>query len=245
MNNPLSYLQGDSQGPKRDLIARYYYQVAQGDPNSSPVAFAVLLDACAEQLAKVPEELRQATADFKTVVAEGQELERRLIGRMEHSNGGLIIALKDETRRAHDALREIVILANTTMDRAEKMAKAMQPVITMTEQVTADLRILKSDLRVQQDSVAQVAQATGTIKAIHEATQEFVKHLVKQARFNWVTIGFMAGIAFNGIANQLQVPPWVPWVALALGTGLIQWLARRSWDFIRKQAEKLSSTAKP
>ena len=51
----LTFLQGDSTGAKRDMIARYYYEVAQGDPRSGPVAFAVLLDACAEQFAKTPQ----------------------------------------------------------------------------------------------------------------------------------------------------------------------------------------------
>jgi hypothetical protein len=44
----LTYLQGDSRGPKRDLIARCYYEVAQGDPKSGPVVFAVLSNAAAE-----------------------------------------------------------------------------------------------------------------------------------------------------------------------------------------------------
>ena len=62
MSDPvLTYLQGDSQGVKRDMIARYYYEVAQGDPKSGPVAFAVLLDACVEQFAKTPKELADAT----------------------------------------------------------------------------------------------------------------------------------------------------------------------------------------
>ena len=39
----LTYLQGDSQGARRDLIAHCYYDAAQGDPKSGPVVFAVLL----------------------------------------------------------------------------------------------------------------------------------------------------------------------------------------------------------
>jgi len=106
MSDPvLTYLQGDSQGAKRDMIAQYYYEVAQGDPKSGPVAFAVLLNACAEQFAKTPKELADATTRFDRVVAEAREFERKLMDRVEKSNASVIAAFKDETARANLALQ--------------------------------------------------------------------------------------------------------------------------------------------
>ena len=96
MSDPvLTYIQGDSTGAKRDIIARCYYEVAQGDPKSGPVAFAVLLDACAEQFAKTPKELADATTRFDRVVAEAREFERKLMDRVEKSNASVIAAFKD------------------------------------------------------------------------------------------------------------------------------------------------------
>jgi hypothetical protein len=92
----LTYLQGDSQGARRDLIAHCYYDAAQGDPKSGPVVFAVLLDACAEQFAKTPQELVKATADFQQVVTKVTDLERRMIERTDQNNAAVVAEFKDD-----------------------------------------------------------------------------------------------------------------------------------------------------
>jgi hypothetical protein len=81
----LTYLQGKSTGARRDLIARCYYEVVQGDPKSAPVAFAVLLDACAEQFATTPNELRGLTSDFMAAVNAARQLEHRVIERQKRT----------------------------------------------------------------------------------------------------------------------------------------------------------------
>src|ERR1017187_8166661 len=96
----LTYLQGDSQGARRDLIAHCYYDAAQGDPKSGPVVYAVLLDACAESFAKTPQELREANEYFRLLLGEARDFERKLRDRVETSNASVILSFKDETRRA-------------------------------------------------------------------------------------------------------------------------------------------------
>ena len=135
----LTYLQGDSHGRKRDLIARCYYEVAQGDPKSGPVVFAVLLDAAAEQFAKTPQELLGVITEFRKLLAEGREMEARIRERVELSNYGVVAEFKDETRRASTALRETVDQTNRMGEKAARIAREMEPVIATVKQIARDL----------------------------------------------------------------------------------------------------------
>ena len=103
----LTYLQGDSTGAKRDMIALCYYELAQGDPKSGPVRFAVLLTACAEQVARLPGELHQTNGEFKKLLAEGREIDLALgadlfqerVGHLDE-NAGAITGVHLATARA-------------------------------------------------------------------------------------------------------------------------------------------------
>jgi hypothetical protein len=125
----LTYLQGESTGAKRDLIARCYYEVAQGDPKSAPVAYAVLLDACAEVFAKTPNILRGLTSDFMSAVTNARQLEQRVIERQEKNHANVIAEFKDETARASLTLRETALEAKATVVQAERLHGEMKPVI--------------------------------------------------------------------------------------------------------------------
>jgi hypothetical protein len=158
----LTYLQGDSQGARRDLIAHCYYDAAQGDPKSGPVVFAVLLDACAEQFAKTPQELVKATADFQQVVTKATDLERRMIERTDRNNAAVVAEFKDETRRANDTLREIVGLGNITIDRGKRIDQQLKPIATHLERIGVDLYLLKDDLKDNRESARRTAEAADT-----------------------------------------------------------------------------------
>ena len=121
----LTYLQGDSRGPKRDLIARCYYEVAQGDPKSGPVVFAVLSNAAAEQFAKTPEELREANECLRLLLGEARDFEKKLRDRVETSNATVILSFKDETRRAREAWQETINQAEYVRERARLLADDM------------------------------------------------------------------------------------------------------------------------
>ena len=117
------------------MIAQCYYEVAQGDPKSGPVAFAVLLDACAEQFAKTPKELAMPPPDFDWVLAEAREFERKLMDRVEKSNASVIAAFKDETARANLALQVTVLDAKATVVKAQQIQEGMNPVIATTKEI--------------------------------------------------------------------------------------------------------------
>jgi len=239
----LTYLQGDSQGARRDLIAHCYYDAAQGDPKSGPVVFAVLLDACAEQFAKTPQELVKATADFQQVVTKATDWERRMIERTDQNNAAVVAEFKDETRRANDTLREIVGLGNITIDRGKKIDQQLKPIATHLERIGVDLYLLKDDLKENRESARRTAEAADKIQTIHQENQALVKRLGKESRANWITVGLLAGICLSAVFTLL--PWWGGSLAFVAAIGLVQWLSRQSWDFVRRWIEnRKSSSAK-
>ena len=239
----LTYLQGDSQGARRDLIAHCYYDAAQGDPKSGPVVFAVLLDACAEQFAKTPQELVKATADFQQVVTKATDLERRMIERTDQNNAAVVAEFKDETRRANDALREIVGLGNITIDRGKRIDQQLKPIATHLERIGVDLYLLKDDLKDNRESARRTAEAADKIQTLHQENQALVKRLGKESRANWITVGLLAGICLSAVFTLL--PWWGGSLAFVAAIGLVQWLSRQSWDFVRRWIEnRKSSSAK-
>jgi hypothetical protein len=231
----LTYLQGDSQGARRDLIAHCYYDAAQGDPKSGPVVFAVLLDACAEQFAKTPQELVKATADFQQVVTKATDLERRMIERTDQNNAAVVAEFKDETRRANDTLREIVGLGNITIDRGKRIDQQLKPIATHLERIGVDLYLLKDDLKDNRESARRTAEAADKIQTLHQENQALVKRLGKESRANWITVGLLAGICLSAVFTLL--PWWGGSLSFVAAIGLVQWLSRQSWDFVRRWIE--------
>ncbi len=237
----LTYLQGDSQGAKRDMIARFYYEVAQGDPKSGTVAFGVLLKAGAEQFAQTPVELREATEYFRLLLGQAREFARKMLDRVEASNATVILSFKDETRRAREAWQETINQAGYVRERATQAAQDMEAVADSAKQIAGDFRTLKGDLKLHHESTKAIAEGVADVKTIHQDNQELVKYFVKQARFNWLTIGFLGGIIFDSIASEVPAPHWMPLAVFGLGAGLLQWLFRHSWNFLKKKTE----TTKP
>jgi len=237
----LTYLQGDSQGARRDLIAHCYYDAAQGDPKSGPVVFAVLLDACAEQFAKTPQELVRATADFQQMVTKATDLERRMIERTDRNNAAVVAEFKDETRRANDTLREIVGLGNITIDRGKRIDQQLKPIATHLERIAVDLYLLKDDLKDNRESARRTAEAADKIQTLHQENQALVKRLGKESRANWITVGLLAGICLSAVFTQL--PWWGGSLSFVAAIGLVQWLSRQSWDFVRRWIENWKASS--
>jgi len=236
-------LQGDSHGRKRDLITRCYYEVAQGDPKSGPVVFAVLLDAAAEQFARTPQELLGVVTEFRKLLAEGREMEARIRERVELSNFGVVAEFKDETRRASDTLREIVILGNGIIDRAKRIDEKLKPVVANLERIGVDLCLLKDDLKENRESAKRMAEEAAEMRALNQENQAFMRHQGKEARANWITTGFFGGILMAAVSFHL--PWWKGIMLLVAAVVLIQWLSRQSWDFVRRWIEnRKSSSAK-
>jgi len=226
----LTYLQGDSHGRKRDLIARCYYEVAQGDPKSGPVVFAVLLDAAAEQFVKTPQELLGVVTEFRKLLAEGREMEARIRERVELSNAGVIAAFRDETHHASTALRETFQYAKDAGESAEKTAQELRPVIVETRKLADDVTLLRRDLQIHDGSHLQMVECASRIEAAEENIQHTVMHSTKESRANWVTLGLLVGIFLSALFSQL--PWWGALLAFVGIIGLLQWLSRQTWDFV-------------
>ena len=242
----LTYLQGDSQGARRDLIAHCYYDAAQGDPKSGPVVFAVLLDAAAEQFAKTPQELLGVVTEFRKLLAEGREMEARIRERVELSNAGVIAAFRDEAHRATSALRETFQYAKDAGESAKKTVQELRPVIVEVRKLADDVTLLRRDLKIHDESHRQMVECANRIEAAEEKIQYTVMGSTKESRANWITLGLMVGIFLSAMFSQL--PWWGALLAFVGIIGLLQWLSRQSWDFVRRWIENRkvsSSESKP
>jgi hypothetical protein len=226
----LTYLQGDSHGRKRDLITRCYYEVAQGDPKSGPVVFAVLLDAAAEQFAKTPQELLGVITEFRKLLAEGREMEARIRERVELSNFGVVAEFKDETRRASDTLREIFGYAKDAGESAKETAMELRPVIVEVRKLADDVTLLRQELKIHDESHRQMVECANKIEAAEENIQQTALRSTKESRANWITLGLMVGIFLSALFSQL--PWWGALIVFAVTIGLLQWLSRQTWDFV-------------
>jgi hypothetical protein len=235
----LSYLQGDSTGARRDLIARCYYEVAQGDPKSAPVAFAVLLDACAEQFAKTPNILRGLTSDFLSAVNTARHLERNVIERQEKGFANVIAAFKDENARASLTLRETALEARSTVVQADRLHGEMKPVIARTEEIGKDLVLLRDDLRRFDTSVQRVEKMAGGIHETHLSALELVKLLTKEIRANWATIGFCLGVVSEYVLAISTIPNSYSCILFVVGVVVIQGLFRWNWTFVQTSTKKI------
>jgi hypothetical protein len=218
---------------QRDLVTRAFYKFAEGDPDSAPVNEAILLTACARRVSQAPQELREANADFRKLLAEGREMEARIRERVELSNFGVVSEFKDETRRASTALRETVEQMNRMGEKAARIAREMEPVIDTVKQIARDLPPVADDLKQHLESAKEIAVEVGLL---HKENQAFRKQFGKEARANWITTGFLAGILMAAMSFHM---PWWEGVTVLVGAiGLLQWLSRQSWKFAQRLWEK-------
>jgi hypothetical protein len=56
--------------------------------------------------------------------------------------------------------------------------------------------------------------------------------LGKESSANWITVGLLAGICLSAVFTLL--PWWGGSLAFVAAIGLVQWLSRQSWDFVRR-----------
>ena len=245
-NDLLDFLTDGLHGKQRDAVTQAFYEYASGDPKSAPVGMAVLLTACARRMSQAPEELRAASVDFKKLLAEGREMEARIRERVELSNAGVIAEFRDETRRASSALRETFQYAKDAGESAKKTAQELRPVIVEVRKLADDVTLLRRDLKIHDESHRQMVECANTIEVSVENVQQTVIHSTKESRANWITLGLMVGIFLSALFSQL--PWWGALLAFAGIIGLLQWLSRQSWDFVRRWIENRkasSSQSKP
>ena len=240
-NDLLDFLTDGLHGKQRDAVTQAFYEYASGDPKSAPVGMAVLLTACARRMSQAPEELRAASVDFKKLLAEGREMEARIRERVELSNAGVIAEFRDETRRASSALRETFQYAKDAGESAKKTVQELRPVIVEVRKLADDVTLLRQDLKIHDGSHLQMVECANRIEAAEERIQHTVMRSTKESRANWITLGLMVGIFLSAMFSQL--PWWGALLAFVGIIGLLQWLSRQSWDFVRWWIENRKSSS--
>jgi hypothetical protein len=236
----LNFLVEGLIAPQRDLVTRAFYKFAEGDPDSAPVNEAILLTACARRVSQAPKELREAIADFRKLLAEGREMEARIRERVELSNFGVVAEFKDETRRASNIFQEVASLSDGIIDQAKKIEEKLKPVTTHLERIGDDLYALKDDLKENRESSRRMVEEAEKMQRLHLENQAFMRSQGKEARANWITTGFLAGILMAAVSFHL--PWWEGLTLLAGAIGIIQWLSRQSWTFVQRFWKKGTPT---
>jgi hypothetical protein len=240
----LNFIVDGLPGKQRDLVVRSFYALGQGNPDSSPVQMTVMFTACTRKIAQIPTEIRGANVESRKQLAEARELERQVIQRVDMSNSMVISAFRDEAVRTKEALRESVIQADRTKYQAEQMAKEMKPAIAATKEIGRDLTQLRDDLRKFDSSFHRMEKMIADTQSSHVINSDLFKHLTKEIRANWTTIGLGFGMVLEYALIESQSPPWSGFVFFALVVGLVQWLLRWDWRHVRTLAEKFLPAAK-
>jgi hypothetical protein len=233
----LTFLQGESRGPKRDMIARCYYEVAQGDPKSGPVAYAVLLDACAECFATVPKEMREANEYFRLLLGQAREFESKLLARIQEHNERLMAEFKEEVAQTTTSLRAAKDIHQDIAGRSRETVSAIREVNEQVRSLSGDLYSLKLELQRYKGCTEQTAETAKGIAQTHEVTKQIVKDVTDTASIHWMSIGVGIGFILALIAVKF---PWLGLSLLALAIGFLQWMARELWHSVQKQATKIN-----
>jgi hypothetical protein len=176
-----------------------------------------------------------------SAVNTARQLERNVIERQEKGFANVIAAFKDETARASLTLRETALEARSTVVQADRLHGEMKPVIARTEEIGKDLILLRDDLRRFDTSVQRSEKTVEDVKEIHATTLAIVKHLTKEVRANWTTIGLGFGMALEyALAEALQPAPfYAHFVLFAVLASIIQGLLRRDWRYMRTLVKKI------
>ena len=240
MNEPddlLGFLVEGLIAPQRDLVTRAFYQRVQGDPNSGPVNEAVLLTAFSRRVAIAPRELREANVEFSKLLVGDREMEARIRERVELSNAGVVASFKDEATRATSYLRASAQNNELIVSEGRQIADLMRKLLAQGELLFAELREIKTELKLNRESNQKTAQATENNKAISLTIKEIVTHLADASSIYWMTIGVVIGAILASTAILFSW--WVASILLALALGLLQAMARTSWKFVREKAETI------
>jgi hypothetical protein len=240
-NALLDFLTEGLHGKQRDAVTRAFYEYASGDTQSAPVGMAVLLTACARRMSQAPEELLSVITDFRKLLVEGREMEARIRERVELSNAGVIAAFRDEAHRATSALRETFQHAKDAGESAKKTAQELRPVIVEVRKLADDVTLLRRDLKIHDESHRQMVECANTIEVSVQNVQQAVMRSTKESRANWISLGLLVGIFLSALFSQL--PWWGALLAFAGVIGLLQWLSRQSWDFVRRWIENRRSSS--
>ncbi len=245
----LNFLTDGLPSKEGSLVVQAYFEVGSGVPNSAPVSAAILLAACTRKMAGIPSAMSELVKEFCVVEGNARKLQEESFWRINREVEKLVTDFRSEATRSSNVIIKAVELTQTQLKEAnqttQKITSEAQEIKTSLNslkagliELTLDLSQLQRQSKLQNESTAQIAEATQTIKAIQEENQKLVKHLTKQASIHWLTVGYIAGAITLGVSMQFS--PWIGLGLFAVGTGLLQWLFRAGWKYFFEQSQKLN-----
>jgi hypothetical protein len=199
-------------GRERDAVTRAFYDYAQGDPNSYPVGMAVLLTACSRKMATLPRNLRDSSVEFRGMAHEVTRMQQELLeklrashtqvlGNFKDESSRVIAVFKDENARANDIWRQTMQELIRLLEGAKAINQEFNPILTSARQIGQEVQTLKGSFDHHMLAAQQIMQGVEVLKGLHREAktmhgenQSLVSQLTNDARANWLTLGFLAGI---------------------------------------------------
>jgi hypothetical protein len=254
----LDFLTQDLVGPERDAVIRAFYEYAEGDPRSQPVGMAVLLTACARKMNTLPLVVRHQVGEMRHLVDEVTRLEKESLEKLTSENSSARSANKQEAAQLVEWLRteisrgvnlfrgqqqagqeawsDVVKTFGETLTQGQRIHFELKPIVASAEKIGRYFQSVQTELKLHDDSNQRTLAAVESLKTIHQQnqkqghdTQALIRSLTKEARANWLTAGYFAGLL---LAVILPPPSW--WwfngFLIFAPAGLLQWLSRRNWQ---------------
>ena len=229
-------------GRERDAVTRAIYEVAEGDPHSYPVGIATLLIACARQMARLPENVRDRVKELQALVEKVTQVEDEMLGKLARENvathsatkaeaAQLLNQFKTELSRSlnsfmserhgvQEAWNDVVRNMNSVLTESHKVRCELNPIVEAAQEITRDFQSVQAGLKLHEDSSRKTLEAVESLKLIHQENQR-----PDHARANWISVGYMGGMVLAGFCDYL--PWWAMWAAFGGGLALLQWFSRR------------------
>jgi hypothetical protein len=243
----LDFLTDNIVGRERDAVIRAFYEYAEGDPQSHPVGIAVLLTACARQMARLPENVRSGAREFQGIIDKLIEVDKELgtkianhqlqwkndlnravhevIGSIHGETSRTVAAIEAENARAEAIWKGTAERLGQTLEQTDQVNRRLLPITDSARGIARIFESLKIELKLHEESDQRTLDAAASLKTIHQENQALMKSLAKEARANWITIGYLAGIFLAALFYHM--PWWGTWSSFAAILGLLQWLSRR------------------
>jgi hypothetical protein len=254
----LDFLTDGLLGRERDAVTRTIYEYAEGDPRSHPIGMAVLLMACGRQMARVPEKVRSGTREFQGILDKLIEVDKELgakianhqfqwnndlnraihefMGGLQGETSRAVTALEFENGRAEASWKQAARELGQLLENADQANRRLIPIADSARAIERDFSSLKVELELHKESHQRALDAVDSLKTIHREnqqqgrdTQALMKALTKEARANWITMGYLTGIFLAALFYRM--PWWGTWISFGLILGLLQWLSRFGWKF--------------
>ena len=254
----LDFLTDGLFGRERDAVTRSIFDYAEGDPRSQPVGMAVLLTASARQMARLPENVRSRVTELQALLEKLAQVENdlagksagyqrqfvtdlrdassRFIGGLQGEASRAVTAFETENMRAEACWKQAVQELRQILEEAERSTLMLAPVVASARAIVHLFESVKVELVLREAADQRVLDVVESLKVIHQEnkeqgqeTQVLLKSLTKEARANWISMGYLIGIFLAALFYHL--PWWGTWASFISVLVLLQWVSRSGWKF--------------